>query len=126
MQLRAFFLLALVAGCSSASGPNDPRLHYTQPQPTTSPCRYDETAVEFTDGAATFSVCAPVGCGDADGCPIPETGTATIDCYRPAGVSTCRLRCASGETCPDGMVCVPSADSSLTACAYPDDVDAGL
>ncbi len=126
--MRSTFALALlfVSACSGSPGLNDPRLHYTQPQPTTAPCRYDETVAEFTDGLATFSVCSPVGCGDAADCPVPTSGTATIACYRPAGVSFCRLRCAGSETCPDGMVCVPTADGDLTACAYPTDVDAGM
>lgn len=127
MRKLALCLFLLVASaCTSGSFFNDPRLHYTQPTLMATPCRADEVASTFTEGANTYAVCTPVGCAGASDCPIPTTGNATIECYRPSGVSQCRLRCAGGGiTCPDGMTCVATADTSLTACAYLTTVDAG-
>ena len=39
-------------------------------------------------------------------CPVPETGTATVECTDTfADQASCMLSCANGETCPNGMYC---------------------
>jgi hypothetical protein len=53
-------------------------------------------------------VCSVTGCADACECPgAPATGNADAACDAITGGAEtfCYLDCASGETCPDGMVC---------------------
>lgn len=131
------FLVSLLAACAtcfalvstscSSTPADDPRPPYSKPDGSSQPCRVDAVPTSFTDVADTYEICTPVGCAGAVDCPTPTSGNATIDCYMPGGVTQCRLRCASGGiTCPDGMVCVASADSGQSACAYPNTPDGGI
>jgi hypothetical protein len=45
-------------------------------------------------------------CVDVTDCPAPPTGNALVECLDEGlGTGSCRLSCAAGETCPDGMTC---------------------
>lgn len=65
----------------------------------------------LSDGVS-FGACASLGCGDASDCgEPPATGTAQPVCtdLPDFNNSMCTLGCSDGETCPDGMVCLPYA-----------------
>jgi hypothetical protein len=77
---------------------------------------------ECIDGGFA-GVCA-LPCGDVDECPAaPLTGDAPVSCIDVSGRGQpeCILNCsAGGETCPDGMFCLPLS-GGYRLCAWPAD-----
>ncbi len=79
------------------------------PAPYTGPCTMDDDcgpdAVCLENGAGTDSHCAPT-CDMASDCPAPGSGTATVECTMPAGLTekVCRFQCF-GAICPNGLTC---------------------
>lgn len=58
--------------------------------------------------APTAGVCVPSGCELECQCPLaPPTGDAPVTCEDVTGdgLSDCWLDCASGQTCPEAMIC---------------------
>lgn len=126
--MRLLIVASLLVCTSCLSSPAyDPRPPYSKPDVGSMPCRVDEIISTFSDVSGSYEVCTPVGCAGAETCATPATGNATVECYMPGGVTQCRLRCSGvGALCPDGMVCVASADSNLSACAYLVSADGGI
>lgn len=69
------------------------------------------------DFAMGYSACTSP-CENAGDCPVPTTGDAPVVCAGPM-MDQCLLDCAGGETCPDGMDCVPVAGGMFNRCLWP-------
>jgi hypothetical protein len=85
-------------------------------------CAADETCVLASNpGGDQGSACGVLDCEDESDCPpLPIGGDATSLCLQvEPGTDACVISCEDGETCPDGMVCVPSpGDEDL--CVWPE------
>lgn len=91
---------------SSSGGNSSPAYPPCSSEPPPCPEPYEMCAGGGMGGmgAKTGSWCT-LGCENADGCPDPDTGTATPICDGPMGAGGfCALDCAEGD-CPDGMTC---------------------
>ncbi len=106
------------------------------PFPDYDDCLNQDLPICDTDGlclsdGATFGACASIGCNDASDCgDAPATGTAMPGCtdFPDGSVSFCSLTCDDGETCPDGMFCLPLAlggEGIGSHCLWPPAPEAG-
>ena len=72
-------------------------------------------------GLPMFNWCS-MNCEDADGCPAPSSGDATVVCRGGGngGMGFCMLSCEDGATCPDGMECfmTPGPGGGSMLCAW--------
>ncbi len=61
---------------------------------------------------------ADCGGGDPATCGEPGSGDAAASCITVSGNAVCALDCSGGQTCPDGMSCVPEIDQNgpITIC----------
>ncbi|MCR9166496.1 MAG: choice-of-anchor J domain-containing protein [Nannocystaceae bacterium] len=81
---------------------------------------------------ATFGACATTGCTDASDCSMaPETGDAAPGCteFPDGSTAFCSLTCDDGETCPDGMICLPlniDGDPIGSHCLWPPEPEPGF
>lgn len=84
-----------------ASGDAEPDSEVSSDPYGPCPCPDGEECIT-TMGCPTCGI----DCVSMMDCPEPATGTAYPDCMPVApGELRCILVCASGQTCPDGMVC---------------------
>lgn len=67
----------------------------------------DECGNLMGGGNDCVSLCfCNIECETAADCPVPETGTSTVECTGEfSNPNSCMLSCANGETCPNGMYC---------------------
>ncbi|MEY2930354.1 MAG: hypothetical protein RL033_1103 [Pseudomonadota bacterium] len=71
----------------------------------------DPTTGSYELAGGQHMLC-PYSCERDDQCPASASGTARPSCMLPPGFNpatdsgTCMLGCGSGETCPDGFVCI--------------------
>ncbi|HEX2878263.1 MAG TPA: hypothetical protein VHO25_01875, partial [Polyangiaceae bacterium] len=56
-----------------------------------------------------------IPCETALDCPDPGSGDALMECLNN---STCVMRCDDGQTCPDGMQCVPRPTEEQSWCMW--------
>jgi hypothetical protein len=92
------------------------------PEPVYPPCDLssDPECPQDFDGCSSYSsedgsgTHCTYSCTNADQCPMPESGTATMTC----GASLCRISCGGAATCPDGMQCIDTQWGMR--CIWPD------
>lgn len=83
------------------------------------PCDVDQNCGPDLRCSQSRGYCTP-DCADAEDCPIPETGDATIGCTQGSRGSLCWLSCSvDTTTCPDGMFCNDEFPGPPPGCEYP-------
>lgn len=83
------------------------------------PCDVDQNCGPDLRCSQSRGYCTP-DCADAEDCPIPETGDATVGCAQGSRGSLCWLSCSvDTTTCPDGMFCNDEFPGPPPGCEYP-------
>lgn len=117
--------------CVSA-GPGALCIHTVEPpEPTGDPieiygdcvnqegvCQGEAAGCAQFSASPVFAAACSDECETADECPQPTSGEAQPECRESVSdASLCYLDCFDGETCPDGMFCIPFATDAY-GCAW--------
>lgn len=99
-----------ISVCTVPTEPNPAQCPPEDAEPNYPWCseQVDECDQSFGGGNDCVTLCfCDVPCNAPGDCPVPATGTPTVECTDAAGGGDdiCMLSCANGETCPNGMYC---------------------